>query len=148
MVSDSPRELISQLSVQRSLHVREDWSHFRFETETSELEYQYRVVCDSYYYGAGCQDMCKPRDDMFGHYQCSENGTMICREGWSGMYCDLGGCMTTLAWCLHVYRPHIYIYIAGQSVGRCLYMMHPWENCPEHQWPATLKSPIIIRLDL
>ena len=79
--------------------MREEWSHFEYPTATSELKYKYRVVCDQNYFGSGCQDLCKPRDDRFGHYKCSQNGTIVCLEGWTGPYCDEGRCFKHM--CVH-----------------------------------------------
>lgn len=73
--------------------VGKDWSHFTAESDTVpllKLFYKYRVVCDEDYYGPGCSDVCRPRDDEFGHYRCTENGTKTCLDGWTGPYCDKG----------------------------------------------------------
>jgi Golgi apparatus protein 1 len=51
------------------------------------LSYEYRVTCDAQYYGPGCGTLCRPRNDNFGHYTCSENGTRLCLDGWKGDYC-------------------------------------------------------------
>ena len=89
---DSPRVLISQLKTQRSVEVGQEWKHFNYPEDASGsvLSYSYRVVCDPYYYGSQCSDMCKPRDDKFGHYTCRENGTKSCLDGWGGQFCDKG----------------------------------------------------------
>lgn len=54
------------------------------------LEYAYKVECDEYYYGPGCVNFCRPRDDQFGHYVCDENGDKVCMQGWKGDYCEQG----------------------------------------------------------
>jgi Golgi apparatus protein 1 len=55
------------------------------------LNYSYRVKCDEHYYGDGCANLCRPRDDKFGHYTCSEpSGDKVCLPGWSGEYCSKG----------------------------------------------------------
>jgi len=56
--------------------------------EPVTLSYRYRVVCDAGYYGSGCSTSCLPRDDVFGHYACDNNGQKICDDGWTGQYCD------------------------------------------------------------
>ncbi|PVD25841.1 hypothetical protein C0Q70_13504 [Pomacea canaliculata] len=86
----SPRELISRLAVQRSASAGADWYNSRYATRSTELWYSYRFVCEDNYYGARCEDLCRPRDDQFGHYYCSDNGTKICKDGWQGEYCDRG----------------------------------------------------------
>jgi Golgi apparatus protein 1 len=57
-------------------------------TPTSEQRIQYRLVCGRHYYGNGCDVLCRPRDDQFGHFTCSTNGTRICNHGWKGQFCD------------------------------------------------------------
>ena len=54
------------------------------------LAYRYRVKCDEHYYGDGCANLCRPRDDKFGHYTCAESGDKVCLPGWSGEYCTKG----------------------------------------------------------
>ena len=86
----SERELITRLAKQESLLVGKPWKEFIHSTEHTTLEYSYRVMCDEYYYGPECIDLCKPRDDQFGHYTCDENGNKVCNQGWTGEYCDQG----------------------------------------------------------
>lgn len=51
------------------------------------MQYDFRVTCEEHYYGKGCGSLCRPRDDQFGHYQCSELGDRVCLAGWQGDYC-------------------------------------------------------------
>lgn len=88
--SDSPREKISRLAVQRHLQKGLEWSSFIHETGQTQLEYKYRVMCNPDYYGPGCSILCKPRDDHFGHYSCNDAGEKVCLSGWKGQYCDEG----------------------------------------------------------
>lgn len=88
--SGSPRQLISRLATQRSLTVGDSWTYYSHRTNTSELRMNYRVKCDQDYYGSGCTELCKARDDKFGHYRCNENGSKVCLDGWTGAYCDQG----------------------------------------------------------
>ncbi|KAK3092618.1 hypothetical protein FSP39_005038 [Pinctada imbricata] len=90
----TPRDLISRMADQRSLLVGQPWKNFTHTTAgQTQLEYAYRVICDEYYYGPGCSNFCKPRDDQFGHYNCDENGNKICNDGWTGEYCDQAACL-------------------------------------------------------
>lgn len=89
----SPRELISRLAVQRSAAAGTDWYNSKNTTRYHELRYSYRFVCDENYYGPSCEELCRPRDDQFGHSYCSENGTKVCLDGWEGEYCDKAICM-------------------------------------------------------
>ncbi|KAL5008933.1 hypothetical protein ScPMuIL_014514 [Solemya velum] len=88
----SPRELISRLAVQRSVEVGEQWSNFIHKSKYSNLTYSYRMVCDENYYGPSCSILCQPREDQFGHYTCTSNGTKVCLDGWTGNYCDQAQC--------------------------------------------------------
>nr|KAG5699751.1 hypothetical protein BaRGS_014167 [Batillaria attramentaria] len=89
----SPRELISRLAVQRSAAAGADWYNSKQTTRYHELRYSYRFVCNENYYGPSCEELCRPRDDQFGHSYCSENGTVVCLDGWEGEYCDKAICM-------------------------------------------------------
>ncbi len=83
--------MILRLAVQRSATVVDDWNNFTLqESDKWELKYRYRVKCNEDYYGPGCSELCRPRDDQFGHYICLENGTKQCLDGWQGDYCDQG----------------------------------------------------------
>ncbi|XP_065355030.1 neurogenic locus protein delta [Calliphora vicina] len=84
--------LIQRLSVQQVLEVSPEWKTNKSEAQYTWLEYDFRVTCDSHYYGAGCANLCRPRDDQFGHYTCSETGEIICLSGWQGDYCDKPKC--------------------------------------------------------
>ena len=89
-LSGSPREQIMRLAVQKSIAAGSSWQHLTHQTQYTTLEYSYRVVCDEHYYGTGCTNYCRPRDDQFGHYTCDNNGTKICLDGWKGPYCADG----------------------------------------------------------
>lgn len=91
--SGSPRDLVLRLMTQRSVAVQSEWTDDSIETATSKLEYRYRVICEPDYFGHGCSEMCRARDDKFGHYTCSANGTRVCLEGWTGPYCDKAACL-------------------------------------------------------
>ncbi|XP_030374213.1 neurogenic locus protein delta [Scaptodrosophila lebanonensis] len=84
--------LIQRLSVQQVLEVSSEWKTNKSESQYTWLEYDFRVTCDPHYYGAGCANLCRPRDDQFGHYTCSETGEIICLTGWQGSYCDKAKC--------------------------------------------------------
>ena len=41
------------------------------------------IVCrDTHYYGTLCDVFCEGRNDSLGHYQCGQNGSKICLEGY------------------------------------------------------------------
>ncbi|XP_005807157.1 delta-like protein B [Xiphophorus maculatus] len=86
--TDNQNNLVSRLATRRRLAIGEDWSQDVHFGEQSELRYSYHVYCDEYYFGDGCADYCRPRDDTLGHYTCDEEGNRICLEGWKGNYCS------------------------------------------------------------
>ncbi|XP_013393696.1 delta-like protein D isoform X2 [Lingula anatina] len=91
----SPRELIYRMANQSSLEVGETWTRGPTTTTSSiRLDFKYRVICDKNYYGSGCTDLCRPRDDRFGHWNCTANGTKVCLDGWTGPYCDKAICLS------------------------------------------------------
>ena len=49
----------------------------------------YRLLCDAGYYGRRCALSCNARSDKFGNYECAENGSRVCLDGWSGNFCDI-----------------------------------------------------------
>jgi jagged-like protein len=54
------------------------------------LTYRVRVQCEPNYYNATCTKFCRPRNDMFGHYECDRNGDKTCMSGWTGATCETG----------------------------------------------------------
>uniref|UniRef100_A0A8C4VUZ7 Delta-like protein n=1 Tax=Gopherus evgoodei TaxID=1825980 RepID=A0A8C4VUZ7_9SAUR len=91
--AEDAQNLISRLATRRRLAVGEDWSQDVQLGEQSELRYSYHVLCDEHYYGEGCSDYCRPRDDPFGHYACDELGARVCLPGWRGEYCSEAICL-------------------------------------------------------
>ena len=87
-LTDNQNNLVSRLATRRRLAIGEDWSQDVHFGEQSELRYSYHVFCDEYYFGDGCAEYCRPRDDTLGHYTCDEEGSRICLEGWKGNYCS------------------------------------------------------------
>ncbi|XP_076314255.1 uncharacterized protein LOC143226757 [Tachypleus tridentatus] len=90
------RTLITRLATQRSLEVSPDWTQDSHQTKHVTIRYSYRVLCDDTYYGETCTKLCRPRNDKFGHYNCSLTGEKVCLSGWTGEYCTeavcSGGC--------------------------------------------------------
>ncbi|KAK6636978.1 hypothetical protein RUM43_010645 [Polyplax serrata] len=84
----SSHTLITRLMTQKWLDPGDDWMEDEQRSSNSSIKYEYRVICDSYYYGSGCANFCRPRDDKFGHYTCDPSGARICLSGWKGAYCD------------------------------------------------------------
>uniref|UniRef100_A0A1B0GNG4 Delta-like protein n=1 Tax=Phlebotomus papatasi TaxID=29031 RepID=A0A1B0GNG4_PHLPP len=82
--------LISRLSIQRVLDVSSNWTEDKHESVYTTIQYDFRVTCDAHYYGSGCANLCRPRDDQFGHYTCSATGGIVCLSGWQGDYCTKG----------------------------------------------------------
>lgn len=83
--------LISRVAMQQWLSIDPTWRDRTYTTPLNQtFNYSYRVVCLNNYYGEECNRYCKARDDKFGHYSCSENGDILCNQGWSGDYCMEG----------------------------------------------------------
>lgn len=81
------KTLITRLTTQQWLDVGSDWHEEEDRSSHSALSYEYRVMCDEHYYGSGCANLCRPRNDQFGHYTCSSQGDRVCTDGWQGDYC-------------------------------------------------------------
>ncbi|XP_041359314.1 delta-like protein D [Gigantopelta aegis] len=87
-----PTNLIARVSRVGKLLPSLTWQNHSRISQTVELRYSYRVICDQFYYGAGCDILCRERDDRFGHYLCGGNGTRLCLSGWEGEFCDKAKC--------------------------------------------------------
>lgn len=81
-------KIIARIQIQRVLDVSSEWTEAKYETDNSSTLYEFRVTCDAQYYGTGCKNLCRPRDDQFGHSTCSSTGERLCLAGWQGEYCD------------------------------------------------------------
>ncbi|XP_058827100.1 neurogenic locus protein delta isoform X1 [Topomyia yanbarensis] len=88
----SPGVLISRLSIQRVLDVSAEWTEDSYNSSHTVMQYAFRVTCDASYYGVGCANLCRKRDDQFGHYTCSPTGERVCLSGWQGDYCTTARC--------------------------------------------------------
>lgn len=69
------------------LAVKNEWTNDVHKTDIATLAYSYRVTCQTNYYGEQCNILCRPRDDIYGHYTCSQQGNIVCLPGWQGSYC-------------------------------------------------------------
>ncbi|XP_011643457.1 neurogenic locus protein delta [Pogonomyrmex barbatus] len=85
--------LITRLTTQKWLDVDPEWTVDVYKSAHSQMEYEYRVTCAPHYYGKGCENLCRPRDDNFGHYSCSPSGERVCLTGWKGDYCNSPRCL-------------------------------------------------------
>ncbi|XP_072425477.1 delta-like protein 4 [Chiloscyllium punctatum] len=88
----SPETLISRFAIQRHQPVGTAWAQDSLQGEHTQLYYSYRVVCSQHYYGEGCSDYCRPRNDTFGHYTCGKEGQRLCLPGWQNEYCSQSIC--------------------------------------------------------
>ncbi|XP_053982276.1 neurogenic locus protein delta [Hylaeus volcanicus] len=85
--------LITRLTTQKWLDVGPNWTEDEYRSAHSKMVYEYRVTCVAHYYGKGCENLCRPRDDNFGHYSCSPTGERVCLSGWKGDYCNTPRCL-------------------------------------------------------
>lgn len=70
-----------------------DWHSLTHEGSRDRdlrLTYRVRVQCNPNYYNATCTKFCRPRNDVFGHYDCDQNGDKTCMPGWTGTTCETG----------------------------------------------------------
>lgn len=79
--------MITRLTTQRWLDVGTSWTEDEHRSAHARMVYEYRATCSAHYYGKGCENLCRPRDDSFGHYSCSPTGERVCLSGWKGDYC-------------------------------------------------------------
>uniref|UniRef100_T1IPW5 Delta-like protein n=2 Tax=Strigamia maritima TaxID=126957 RepID=T1IPW5_STRMM len=84
--------LLTRLANQSWLTVGDEWTQYEHQTGPSQLQLEYRVRCEEHYYGEGCTKLCRPRNDTFGHYECSLQGEQMCLPGWKGKYCEEAVC--------------------------------------------------------
>lgn len=84
-----PDTLIARMTKQSIADVGGPWvEEDQHWGSGAHLRLSYRVNCAAFYYGSGCEVLCRPRDDAFGHYSCSPAGEIVCRSGWTGDYCS------------------------------------------------------------
>ena len=80
-----------RITKQGWLNAGSEWTHEERRTARHAVEFEFRVVCDPFYYGDSCNVMCKGlQSRTFGHYECLANGTRKCLPGWTGDYCTNG----------------------------------------------------------
>lgn len=97
------KQLIIQHSMHGWLSVKNEWTSGMHKTDAAQLVYSYRVTCQPNYYGEQCNILCRPRDDVYGHFVCSEQGDVVCLPGWQGKYCEDPICA---AGCQNCTRPN------------------------------------------
>ncbi|XP_043930137.1 delta-like protein 4 isoform X3 [Protopterus annectens] len=93
--SDMNNHLISTFTIQKQLGMGKEWTADTQTSNETRLRYSYRVICSDNYYTSSCSMLCKPRDDHFGHYTCSSNGSRVCLPGWKGPYCTQAICASS-----------------------------------------------------
>lgn len=77
--------LVHRVTKSRSLDAGMTWTN----GQDDRMDYDYRLVCADSYFGRDCDQICKARDDNFGHYKCDKNGRKVCLPGWEGgEYCS------------------------------------------------------------
>lgn len=84
-----------ELLIERSIHKGminpgEEKQTVEHKTSVTSMQYTVRVRCHEHYYGSKCNQVCRPRDDYFGHYVCDQSGNRNCMEGWTGPDCKTG----------------------------------------------------------
>ncbi|KAG1672481.1 Neurogenic locus protein delta [Nymphon striatum] len=121
--------LITRLATRRWLNVSDDWTSGSHTTNYTDLEYDYRVKCDGHYYGDNCADLCRARNDSFGHYTCSDKGEKVCLPGWEGAYCSKEGSKSNI--CILILQPSalqsaiVSMGIVKNPTSACKYTLSP-----------------------
>ena len=87
------KQLIIQHSMRGWLQVKNEWTSGVHKTDQASLAYSYRVTCQANYFGDQCNILCRPRDDVYGHFTCSQQGEVLCLPGWQGKYCEEPICL-------------------------------------------------------
>ncbi|XP_077993229.1 protein jagged-1-like [Glandiceps talaboti] len=85
-------ELIDIVSTNGVINPGLNWHEKILNGVVAEITYKIRVTCDAYYFDITCLKYCKPRNDIFGHYDCDSNGDKSCLPGWTGSRCDTAIC--------------------------------------------------------
>ncbi|XP_043540050.1 protein jagged-1b isoform X2 [Chiloscyllium plagiosum] len=97
------QQLIERVIHSGMINPGEQWQHQRHQGRIARIDYNVRVLCDENYYGLGCNKLCRPRNDFFGHYMCDSVGNKVCVEGWIGPQCAQAvckqGCHETRGYC-------------------------------------------------
>ncbi|CAB3249637.1 unnamed protein product [Arctia plantaginis] len=69
-----------------------EWHALQHAGSTAAVAYRVRVLCQPNYYNTTCTTFCRPRDDKFGHYSCTDEGDKRCLPGWQGDNCEKPVC--------------------------------------------------------
>ncbi|XP_021356594.1 delta-like protein 1 isoform X1 [Mizuhopecten yessoensis] len=119
-----PTQRILRSVVIDSLYPPTVWKRETMVSESVDLFFNYRILCDENYYGPECNVICRPRNDNLGHYLCDENGTKICLPGWEGEHCQralcLDTCNKTNGICEEPFTCRCIMGWTGESCDQCL----------------------------
>ncbi|KAI0984720.1 hypothetical protein GJ496_003179 [Pomphorhynchus laevis] len=70
------------------VHVSNIWRNVTIEQHNILLKLMIKYTCLRERYGVFCEEICRPKST----YTCSENGSIICNEGWKGPLCRIAIC--------------------------------------------------------
>lgn len=84
--------IIEEVAYSGTISPPSDWITLNHFGKNARITYRIRVICDEHYYNATCTVLCKPRDDIFGHYTCGNRGQKVCMTGWTGENCETPIC--------------------------------------------------------
>lgn len=85
-------ELIEEVPFSSNILPSQNWTLLNYVGRNAGLTYRIRVICAENYYNETCTTLCKPRDDIFGHYTCDDSGNKICLSGYRGENCETPIC--------------------------------------------------------
>ncbi|XP_067663227.1 protein jagged-1-like isoform X1 [Haliotis asinina] len=147
-----PRNLVIRTGRAGKIKPSTVWKNESQITMTADIRYSYRVICDPHYYGDGCDRLCRPRDNTFGHYHCDKNGSRICMDGWVGEFCDKARCtdvcLESHGFCDRPYECKCRFGWRGSNCDKCVTFrgcLHgtcreAWQCLCEDGWSGSLCS--------
>ncbi|UYV78311.1 JAG1 [Cordylochernes scorpioides] len=74
------------------IHPNPEWHTLLHQGPAARIAYRIRVRCEQHHYGSTCTKYCRPRNDVFGHYECDDKGNKVCLPGWKDANCMTAVC--------------------------------------------------------
>ena len=78
-------DLIANIFIDHILEPSEDFTSVGTygRGNGGNITMQFKVSCDTDYYGLNCGTFCRDTNTSSGHFTCGSNGDKICLPGWS-----------------------------------------------------------------
>ncbi|XP_061164290.1 neurogenic locus protein delta-like [Saccostrea echinata] len=122
------------------------WAKRKAKADQLEIYYKYRVICDEFYYSDTCEQICRHRNDNFGHYVCDETGSKVCLPGWQGEFCQEAVCTekcnSSRGYCENPFECRCFLGWTGKSCDKCIpnpgcvngFCYEPWQCICRSGW--------------